>query len=93
MPTRACHPSAWLKVEAVCKHFLFVASGKQPRQAVGTVKKTKPFVWQWRKATMCIFFIGLLLCATATVENIFWFLFFSLSRLPVTLVAASDVHF
>jgi hypothetical protein len=55
------------------------------------VKKTKPFVWQWRKATMCIFFIGLLLCATATVENIFWFLFFTLPFLPVTLVAASDV--
>ena len=32
MPTRACHPSAWLKVEAVCKHFLFVASDERPRQ-------------------------------------------------------------
>ncbi len=32
MPTRPCHPTAWHKVEAVCKHFLSVASDERPRQ-------------------------------------------------------------
>jgi hypothetical protein len=43
MPTRPCHPSAWHKVEAVCKHFLFVASGKQSRQALRDSEKNKTF--------------------------------------------------
>ena len=50
MPTRACHPSAWLKVEAVCKHFLFVASGKQSRQSLQDSEKNKTVVWQCAKA-------------------------------------------
>lgn len=32
MPTRACHPSAWHRAEAVCRHFFFVASDERPRQ-------------------------------------------------------------
>jgi hypothetical protein len=39
---------AWLKVEAVCKHFLFVASGHKPRQKLhsGNWKKTRMAVGQ-----------------------------------------------
>jgi hypothetical protein len=42
-PRKPRHPSAWHKVEAVCKHFLSVASGKQSRQALRDSEKNKTF--------------------------------------------------
>jgi hypothetical protein len=49
-PRKPWHPPACHKVEAVCKHFLFVASGKQPRQSLQDSEKNKTKVWQCAKA-------------------------------------------
>lgn len=46
MPTRACHPSAWHKVEAVCRALFFVASGE--RDAPKTFACSGTAAWPWR---------------------------------------------
>jgi hypothetical protein len=50
--------------------------GKQPRQSLrDSEKKQNVRCGRGAKQRLCKFFIGLLLCATATFENIFWFCF------------------
>jgi hypothetical protein len=73
-PRKPCHPSAWQKVEAVCCALFFVASANNRARHSGTVKKTKPLVWQCAKAKpFGKIFIG-------------WFCFCPQPRLKIFLV-------
>jgi hypothetical protein len=69
LPHKPCHPSAWHKEEAECKHFLVVASDEKPRQkllqaaisgmAVGKSKpqmKEKEFAFAHRHRLIYFFF-------------------------------------
>jgi len=46
-PARACHPSAWLKVEAVCCALFFCGLGR--KAAPKTFAGSSEVAWPWRR--------------------------------------------
>jgi hypothetical protein len=68
-----------------------VASGKQSRQALRDSEKNKTFCVAVAQSNDVYIFYWSFALRHSHCLKYFWFLFFTLPSVPVTLVAASDV--